>query len=73
MVLAGIVSGAVFLYLLGRQESIAGITVFWVLSQAAVNAVYASRFSPDHGDRGAARRKLAPGHRRRERVPLPAG
>jgi len=42
MVLVGIVSGAVFLYLLGRQESIAGITVFWVLSQAAVNAVYAS-------------------------------
>jgi MFS family permease len=42
MVLIGIVSGAVFLYLLGRQESIAGITVFWVLSQAAVNAVYAS-------------------------------
>ncbi len=42
MVLAGIVSGGLFLYLLGRQDSIAGITVFWVLSQVAVNAVYAS-------------------------------
>jgi MFS family permease len=42
MVLAGMVSGALFLFLLGRQDSIAGITVFWVLSQAAVNAVYAS-------------------------------
>jgi MFS family permease len=41
-VLAGIVSGALFLFLLGRQTSIAGITVFWILSQAAVNAVYAS-------------------------------
>lgn len=55
MVLVGIVSGAVFLFLLGRQDSIAGITVFWVLSQAAVNAVYASlpasvvdQVPPDH-------------------------
>jgi len=42
MVLAGIVSGALFLFLLGRHNSLAGITVFWVLSQIAVNAVYAS-------------------------------
>jgi MFS family permease len=41
-VLVGMVTGGLFLYLLGRQNSIAGITVFWVLSQTAVNAVYAS-------------------------------
>lgn len=41
-VLIGIISGAVFLFLLGRQHSITGITVFWVLSEIGVNAVYAS-------------------------------
>jgi MFS family permease len=42
MVLIGIISGAVFLFFLGRQDSIAGITVFWILSQIGVNAVYSS-------------------------------
>ncbi len=42
MVLAGIISGAVFLFFLGRQHSITGITVFWILSEIGVNAVYSS-------------------------------
>jgi MFS family permease len=42
MVVIGIISGAMFLFFLGRQDSITGITVFWILSQISVNAVYSS-------------------------------
>lgn len=42
MVVIGMISGAVFLFFLGRQGSVAGITVFWILSQISINAVYST-------------------------------
>jgi len=41
-VLVGMVSGALFLFVLGVQTSIVGITVLWVLCQVTLNIAYAS-------------------------------